>query len=151
MTKDEILKKLAPCGLSCEKCYAFADGTIRQHSRELKNALGNFLPYAKRFSDLLEEPVFNTYLFFDLQLDYFTKVECGGCRVDNCKLFKSCNVRSCSKTKQVDFCFQCTDFPCSLTGFDENLHKRWIKMNSRMKEVGIEVYYQETKEATRYQ
>jgi hypothetical protein len=151
MNKMEILKKLAPCGLSCEKCFAFADGNIRHYSGELKKALGNFAPFAKRFSDLLEEPVFNMYPYFDLQLDHFTKVKCKGCRVDNCLLFKSCRVCSCSANKEVDFCFQCDEFPCKHSGFDENLYNRWVRINTRMKEVGVETYYQENKELPRYQ
>jgi hypothetical protein len=149
-TKD-INKKLAPCGLSCEKCFAFRNGKIQFYSRELKKELGNFAAHATRFSKLLEEPVFNTYPYFETQLSYFTDAECYGCRVDNCKLFKSCNVRACSKAKQVDFCFQCSEFPCLHTGFDENLHNRWIYMNSRMKEIGIEGYYKESLSASRYQ
>jgi hypothetical protein len=151
MIESEILAHIAPCGLSCEECFAFTGGTIRFHSNELKKALGNFSHYANRFSDLLEEPVFNTYPYFAVMLDHFTKAECKGCRIDNCKLFKSCNVRSCSKARNVDFCFQCSEFPCSLTGFDENLYNRWLRMNTRMKETGLEEYYKETKAASRYQ
>jgi hypothetical protein len=150
MNKKEILEKLAPCGLSCEKCFAFKEGEIRYHSLELKKALGNFSPYAKRFSELLDEPVFNTFPYFMAQLDHFAGVDCQGCRADNCKLFKDCRVRSCAKEHSVDFCFECNEFPCSSTGFDENLTNRWLRMNSRMKEVGVELYYRESKEKPRY-
>jgi hypothetical protein len=144
-------QNLAPCGLSCKKCFAFVNGKIRFHSNELKKELGNFAPYANRFTHLLDEPVFDNYPNFEAQLDYFSGVECGGCRVDNCKLFRSCNVRACSKVQQVDFCFQCSQFPCSVTGFDENLRNRWIRMNLRMREIGIDGYYEETMKTSRYQ
>jgi hypothetical protein len=150
VTKEEILKKLAPCGLNCEKCFAFSKGKIKQLSHELKIALENFTPYAKRFSVLLDEPVFNTYPYFDLQLAYFAGADCDGCRITQCKLFKTCKVRECSSAKKVDFCFQCDEFPCTHTGFDENLNERWIMMNCRMKAVGVKTYYLESRKGPRY-
>jgi hypothetical protein len=59
-------------------------------------------------------------------------------------------VRDCYKSKGVDFCFQCDEFPCEKSNFDEHLKRRWIQINKRMKEIGIESYYQETKENPRY-
>ena len=63
---------------------------------------------------------------------------------------KSCNVRGCSEVKHVDFCFQCEEFPCNKTGFDEHLYNRHININNRMKEVGVEMYYEEIKDLPRY-
>ena len=39
MTSEKILEALAPCGLSCEKCFAHVDGDIRKYSLNLKNLL----------------------------------------------------------------------------------------------------------------
>ncbi|MFA4919928.1 MAG: hypothetical protein WC581_11855 [Thermodesulfovibrionales bacterium] len=39
---------------------------------------------------------------------------------------------------------------CEKTNFDPNLKERWIKINNRMKTVGVEAYYEETKDAPRY-
>ncbi|MFH1294099.1 MAG: hypothetical protein ABIJ44_08225 [Pseudomonadota bacterium] len=33
----EILNDLAPCGLSCRKCFANTKGEIGRHSNELQN------------------------------------------------------------------------------------------------------------------
>ena len=106
--------------------------------------------YAERFVDLINEPTFKNYPEFKKLLHYFTVASCPGCRETDCHLFKGCNVKSCYKEKQVDFCFQCDEFPCDKTGFDEHLKKRWIKMQQRMKEVGVEKFYEETKEGPRY-
>ena len=58
----EFIKgRIAPCGLHCGKCFAFADGDISYHSGELKKALGNFDVYAQRFVEMLDEPVFAKY------------------------------------------------------------------------------------------
>lgn len=55
---SEFIKgRIAPCGLHCGKCFAFADGDISYHSNELKRSLGNFDVYAQRFVAMLDEPV----------------------------------------------------------------------------------------------
>ncbi len=150
MKYNEILKRLAPCGLSCEKCFANANGHIQYHSSQLKKYLGEFDQYAERFVDLVGEPSFKNYLEFKELLNYFTEVDCPGCRETSCQLFKACNVKNCYKEKQVDFCFQCNEFPCEKTGFDEHLKKRWVKMQQRMKKIGIERFYEETKDDPHY-
>lgn len=62
MSYEEIKAALAPCGLSCEKCFAHVAGDIRKYSRLLKEKLGNFDIYAKGFETLLEEPVLKNIL-----------------------------------------------------------------------------------------
>ncbi len=150
MTDQKILDAISPCGLNCEKCFAHVDGDIRKQSRELKEKLGNFDLYAKRFETLLDEPVFEKFSDFKIMLDYFASENCRGCRKENCRLFKNCGVRSCHREKKVDFCFQCDDFPCDKTHFDENLQKRWVALNEKIREMGIEKYYAETKDKARY-
>lgn len=145
-----IKKRLAPCGLHCGRCFAFTDGDISNHSRQLKESLGDFDVYAARFVELLNEPVFLKYSDFKSFLAHLSSGSCNGCRAEQCKLFKSCNVRACSEAKNVDFCFQCNEFPCSQTGFDEHLYKRHVNINERMKEIGVEQYYEEVKNLSRY-
>ena len=150
MTNEKILNALAPCGLSCEKCFAHASGDIRKHSLNLQEKLGNFDIYAKRFETLLDDPIFKKYPDFKIMLDYFAAENCKGCRKENCKLFENCGVRSCHQQKEIDFCFQCDEFPCDKTNFDEHLQKRWVKLNERIREIGVERYYAETKDKPRY-
>ncbi len=150
MDYEQIKSKLAPCGLHCGKCFAFIDGDIKNYSAKLKGSLGDFDIYAKRFVDHLNEPVFNKYQDFKELLDYFSSVECAGCRKEKCKIFKDCKVRNCHEEREVDFCFQCSEFPCDNTGFDENLYKRSVDINLRMKKIGAEKYYNEIKDKPRY-
>ena len=147
---DRILEALAPCGLSCETCFAHMDGEIRMHSRLLKEKLGNFEAYAKRFETLLGNPVFGKYPDFKEMLDYFAQGNCRGCRHEQCKLFAGCGVRSCHQAKGVDFCHACDDFPCDRTGFDEHLQQRWIRINERIREIGARQYYEKTRGKPRY-
>lgn len=150
MDYEQLKKRLAPCGLHCGKCFAFIEGDIMQYSSLLQRSLGEFDVYAQRFVDMLDEPVFKKYPDFKEMLQHFSTAKCGGCRNEKCKLFKACNVRACSEKKQVDFCFQCPDFPCGDTGFDKHLYERYVAINLRMKKIGVETYYDEIKDKPRY-
>jgi len=150
MDYNYILSRVAPCGLHCGKCFAFREGDIRSHSIQLKESFGNFDIYAERFVGLFNEPVFGKYPDFKEFLSHLTMVDCGGCRKEKCKLLKSCNVRECSEKKGVDFCFECDQFPCNQTGFDEHLNRRSVEINGRMKDIGVVAYYQEIKDKSRY-
>jgi len=147
MEYEEIKNILAPCGLSCLKCMAYTDGEIRHHATELKRLLGSFDIYAERFSEFM--PVFAKYPSFKEVLAIFLTSDCKGCRNGDC-IYPNCGVAACYKDKGVDFCFQCDDFPCDHTNFDQHLQKRWLKMNQRMNEIGVEAYYEETKDQPRY-
>ena len=147
MNRKDLLNRLAPCGLDCSRCYAFADGEISILSKKLGQLLGDFEKYALRFSDDL--PIFTHFPSFRLLLDYMARVDCLGCRRGNCR-HPLCAVKNCHKKKNVDYCFQCTEFPCENTGFSKELKQRWIQRNYRMKEIGIEAYYEETKKLPRY-
>lgn len=150
ISNEFIKSRVAPCGLHCGKCFAFADGDIHILSSQLKQALGNFDIYAERFVEMLNDPVFSKYPDFKEFLSKLSVASCQGCRKEKCKLFKTCNVRTCSEEKQVDFCFQCAQFPCDNTGFDEHLYKRFVVINGRIQELGVEKYYEEVRLVSRY-
>lgn len=143
------MERIAPCGLHCGKCFAFTKGDIHEAAGTLQKNLGDFAPYAKRFTTALD-PVFENYPEFAQLLDYIAKAQCGGCRKEKCKFYKNCKVRSCAEAKGVDFCYQCDEFPCDHTGLDENLYKRSVEINRRIKEIGIVAYYDEIKDKPRY-
>ena len=145
----KVTDRLAPCGLHCGKCFAFADGDIHALSVKLRENLGNFRPYAERFSTLVD-PVFKKYPEFEAVLDYLAHSDCKGCRKEKCRFYTNCRVRSCSEEKGVEFCCQCDFFPCDKTGLDENLYKRHVAINKRIAEIGAEAYYNEIKDTPRY-
>ncbi len=147
MEYERILQTIAPCGLSCTKCLALVDGEIRLHAAELRKLLGSFDGYAARFSGFM--PVFSHYPSFKDLLDFLANGSCRGCRSGDCR-YPDCGVASCYREKRVDFCFQCNEFPCDRTNFDADLKQRWLAMNMRMKQVGIEAYVEETKDLPRY-
>jgi len=145
---NDILKILAPCGLNCKKCFAFNEGEIKFYAVKLNALLGSFDKYAERFTELVD-PVFGNYSSFNKLLDHFTCGDCLGCRKGTCE-YKKCGVIACYQKKCVDFCFQCDEFPCDKTNFDPDLKRRWIHMNNRMKENGVEAYFDGTKDLPRY-
>lgn len=147
MKVEDILNALAPCGLNCKKCVACSEGEIKELSSALKDKLGNFDSYAERFSAFL--PIFKNYPQFKQLLEFFTQGDCDGCRKGDCK-YPDCGVAKCYQTRGVDFCFLCDEFPCDKTNFDPDLHRRWLEMNKRMREIGLEAYYEETKDLPRY-
>jgi hypothetical protein len=148
--RQDLLEKFGPCGLLCEKCFAFDKGPILNHAEQLKQNLGEFDNYAKRFATLLDEPKFGDYPIFKEFLGLLSASNCQGCRKQECHLFRNCKVKDCYKEKKVDFCYQCSDFPCDQTGFDENLNQRWLKINQKIREIGLENYYSEIKDKPRY-
>lgn len=150
MIDEKIKNTLAPCGLCCETCFAHVDGDIRKYSVKLKEKLGNFHVYAKRFETLLDEPIFKNYTAFKQMLDYFASKNCKGCRNEHCKVFKDCGVRGCHQEKQIDFCYQCDQFPCDRTNFDSNLYQRWVAINETIKDKGIEQFHKSAKKRHRY-
>ena len=148
--EEYIRSRIAPCSLHCGKCFAFKGGDVAEMSRKLKEALGNFAPYAHRFVELLDQPEFKHYPAFEKMLDLFSRPTCRGCRVESCNLFKDCKVRDCAKERHVDFCYQCAEFPCGSTGFDEHLQKRSVEINRQIREYGLEHYFNEIKDRSRY-
>jgi len=147
MAYEEILADLAPCGLSCRKCFANSKGEIASLSGQLQDRLGSFDIYAQRFSTFL--PPFEDYPAFRRLLAFLAQGHCAGCRQGTC-LYPACGVTTCYREKGVDFCFQCEEFPCQRTNFDPHLERRWREMNERMREIGVEAYYDETRDQPRY-
>ncbi len=147
MDYQDIVNEVAPCGLNCRKCLFRVDGDIRQHSAMLKSLLGNFGPYAERFSKM--NPLFEDYQAFDRMLAFFTTGDCSGCRSGECR-YHGCRVASCVREREIDFCFQCDEFPCEHSNLDDDLKKRWISMNLRMKEIGTAAYYDRIQTEPRY-
>ncbi|WP_319469727.1 C-GCAxxG-C-C family (seleno)protein [uncultured Pseudodesulfovibrio sp.] len=146
--EDFIKSRLAPCGLSCGKCLAYADGSIRQLSAGLASELGdNFGVYAQRFAGM--NPVFREYASFRKLLDYLSQGTCTGCRETGC-LFKDCKVPSCVRENGVDYCHQCGEFPCDRHGMPDGLAPRWLVNNEKMRDIGVDAWFDGCREKPRY-
>ena len=149
LAQDDFIKsQLAPCGLPCGKCLAYAGGPIQQLSLALADELGeNFTGYAKMFEGM--NPVFKQYSAFRELLDFLGSGSCTGCREKGC-LFKDCGVTVCVKDKGVDYCYQCDEFPCDKHGMPDGLAQRWHANNKKMKEIGPDEWFCGSKDKPRY-
>jgi len=140
-----IVASLAPCGLNCRRCAEYEKGEIRQSSEKLLALLGNY----QRIASIKEKtkPTFAAYQQFVDILNVFAQAPCGGCRSEENYCPVNCAAKTCHREKEVDFCFQCSAFPCDKqipTG------ERWLKMNERMREVGVEQFFAEQSKLPRY-
>lgn len=148
MDRQALLDTIAPCGLSCGKCLANPQSPISYLSRGLLKELAGFGKMAERFSGF--HPVFRQYQAFEAVLSHLGQgASCTGCRTGEC-LFQGCRVKECVRKQGVDYCFQCSAFPCEETGFPSELQKRWQLNNQRMAEIGLENYAGEIESKPRY-
>jgi hypothetical protein len=147
MEYKEAVRRLAPCGLDCSRCADYAGGEIQKLSIRLVELLNGYLRLARVKEDI--KPVFTGYLQFEEVLKSFTQAACSGCRGNNVLCPIECVAGVCSREKGVDFCFQCGEFPCSKK-IDPQTKERWLSFNLRMKEIGVEEFYQEQSKLPRY-
>jgi hypothetical protein len=147
MRYEHLLEVIAPCGLYCGKCLAYPDSPISRLSRQLKEELGGFASIAARFASM--DPAFNGFPEFERILDRFARGGCSGCRTGEC-LFAHCLVKECVRERSVDFCFQCTEFPCDRTNFPPNLRERWEQANRLMGEIGVPAFFESVRGKPRY-
>ena len=149
MNYNQVREILAPCGLNCKKCVAYTQGDIAETSQLLVDLLGNFDSYAERYSRFY--PVYRDYPAFKTFLEHLSNPQCEGCRNGHC-LYEGCEVGNCEKVEsgELDYCFECNEFPCEHPQFHPDLKQRWIERNQRMDEIGVLEYYEEPKTHPRY-
>ena len=143
----QILEGLSPCGLDCSRCAMRQNGKIAGLSAGLLEALSGFEKMAPKVADRF--PAMHSYQVFTDILKFFGQAGCGGCRAGGAQL-PFCAAKSCFKEKEVDFCHQCKEYPCSRNQYPPSLEARWRDLNDRMKEIGVEEFYREQKARPRY-
>jgi hypothetical protein len=70
---------------------------------------------------------------------------CKGCRFGGgWSWWGGCPVRDCCIQKDIDFCYQCEDFPCKKLGEEPLLERKkaMVEANNQIKTMGIESYVQ---------
>ncbi len=144
---EQAVKDLAPCGNDCSRCASYENSKIVQLSKELNESLENFENMVEKIKDFM--PIFNNYEEFLAILRHFSKGSCPGCRFSdkpNCQ----CSINICHKKEKVNFCFECSKYPCNPTMYNEALSKVWKENNDNMKSMGVDNFYAAQKEKTRY-
>lgn len=87
MTKERI-DLVAPCGIDCGTCEL---NICRDNPQLFSNLVSRGIPKEK--------------------------IPCDGCRTvkGNCPVIpEKCETYNCVSGKKVDFCFDCSDFPCNM-------------------------------------
>ena len=111
----------AVCGLLCKSCGIYI-ATQENNTESLK-----------RIAERLQIPV--------------EQVRCNGCRSDELSAHcRTCYFRECSDKKGIEFCSECSDYPCSqLKDFQSKMPHRVELFQSlnRIKKVGWENWYVE--------
>jgi hypothetical protein len=149
MEYEDIVDRLAPCGLDCSRCIYYDGGIIKRSALELREALTGFDNVAPMVAKTMA-PVLRHYGHFREVLDLFAGATCEGCRAGGPTL-PFCAARVCFREKEVDFCFQCDEYPCGRNTYPPNLAARWRRYNDRMREVGVERFYEESLQRPRYE
>ncbi|MEN6347806.1 MAG: DUF3795 domain-containing protein [Syntrophomonas sp.] len=147
MDYNEVVGRLAPCGLDCSRCADYAGGEIQKLSVRLGELLNGYGRVARVNEDINQ--VFRGYPQFEEILNTFSQAACSGCRGNNVLCPIECVAGKCTREKGVYFCFQCEEFPCSKK-IDDQIQKRWLDFNQRMKEIGVEAFYDTQSKRPRY-
>ncbi|HNQ19406.1 MAG: DUF3795 domain-containing protein [Smithellaceae bacterium] len=80
------------------------------------------------------------------------KLLCKGCRISGCTMIAGkCETLECAKLRKLDFCFECSDFPCSklqplAEGADRYPHNLKIYNLTTIKNKGLEKWASEVTE-----
>lgn len=112
----------APCGIDCFNCELYEDNLTEA--------------FASAISAKMNVPK--------------EKLSCKGCTGSHQCVFldiqgKTCKTKECAQEKNVEFCFQCEDFPCDLLmpladGASRLPHNIKLYNLCTMKKIGVEAW-----------
>ena len=119
----------APCGLACFLCFLYEDNL----TDELTNTIHAKWGVPKE------------------------AIACKGCREQDGKHFHlphGCATLDCAKSKKVQFCSDCADFPCSYLApvadlAAERPHNMKVYNLSRIRKIGLERWIEEAEQISK--
>lgn len=163
MEKGKLLEYIAPCALLCYSCPSYGKGPVSEAARKLYRYWqgydvfrGMYLPENQR------EAWYKEFATFTGTLQFLGGASCPGCRnnppseKDGWGCVDGCVIPACAKEHGVDFCAECSEFPCEKaeTFFVSTNHcctgEEWKKRTLEMRKVGAETYFEENKEVSHY-
>lgn len=151
----KIVNAVAPCSMFCSTCTGCIYGDIALHAKELLRLLEGHEEFLDKnlkseYRDRLDE-----FRIFQKRIKKFANPKCGGCRnggASGCSI-KGCIILECVKLHNVNYCGECKEFPCNKvkeSGFKEKTLQKWLDGSNKIKELGIEKYYEEFKDIPHY-
>lgn len=151
MDKKQILQRVAPCSLMCHTCSAYKDGVISKNANQLLKSLSGMKEfYQRHIPDMVKR-----YSDFEGTLRNYGTGICSGCRSNehNICSIKGCFILHCVTEHGVDFCGECSEFPCEKTNglFEEAVYEQWLSGNQQIKESGIATFWKNNSEKPHYE
>lgn len=153
VTRTDILNAIAPCAFCCYTCSAMKDGVIENSAKQLSRYLEGYYEFSKtnRFPRKYKSKIKS----LTEELEHLSSRPCNGCRNganEKCCI-PDCFILECAGKHNVDFCGECSEFPCAraqefLKGVTLT---EWKNNNERIKEFGAEDYYTYAVSRSHYQ
>ena len=155
ISKEQMLDFIAPCSLLCYSCPGFTRGIVCKLSGRLHNYFEGFYEFRVNTSPEEYKSRADLLRMFVETLSRLAEPKCNGCRhnPDPESCIPGCFILECTQEHGVDYCGECSIFPCSkvdTTLFNPVVYNRWIKGNKRIREVGVEQFFEEEKGKSHY-
>jgi len=120
---------ISVCGLNCAKCDMYEASHGNEKVRD------EIVQWFKEKRNKTLQP---------------EQIRCEGCRGPlDAHWSEDCRMLSCATQRGLQYCFQCSDFPCTkLKDFCSDgvaHHKRTVENLARMKEIGVQAWIAEQK------
>lgn len=124
--------------------------TVSAPDKKLAAVCGLFCPSCTLFISTAEEPDRLETIAQRIPIPV-EELKCLGCRSEKRGFFcrNHCKMTKCEKEKGIDFCVECSEYPCSeLKAFQAQMPHRSELFTSqeRIKQVGYEKWYEEMAE-----
>ena len=158
MTREELLRAVAPCSMMCHTCPACQGGAMEETARQLLK----YLEGCYEFNDAMLPDEYRGWLdsfsSFQARLEKYTRRSCPTCRQtpeNGQGCIEDCPVRVCYQEKGVDFCAECGEFPCEKAkDFFMKRHPviaaDWENGSLRIRKIGAEAYFEEKRKISHY-
>ena len=138
MASTEEKRLDSPCGIYCGACE-LGNGTVKDLAHKLQELIARY-----DIAEWAEYAGLENYEVFAKGLGWFTQCDCPGCRAGGG--WPDCPMRRCAKEKGIEFCYECSDFPCEeLLKFDKGAGVCVVN-NRRIQEIGLESWLREQEE-----
>lgn len=152
---EKILNSIAPCSMFCSTCTGCKYGKISYHAKELLRLLNGHEEFLDKNLKEKYRYKLDEFKIFSKKLKKYAYPKCPGCRdkrANGCSI-KGCIIPDCIKDHNVHFCGECPEFPCNK--INEKIYKKttiekWLNGNLKIKEYGVEKYYEENKDISHY-
>jgi hypothetical protein len=143
--------------LLCYTCPGLKDGAIAYHAAKLCHYFVGYYDFQDANLPEQYRSWLSAFQEFHQRLEHYADRPCLGCRetptFGGC--LPGCVVPSCVIERGIDYCAECSDFPCQeardvFASANELLARSWEEGSRRIREIGIEAYFEEKRDTPHY-